>query len=530
LDKEEKKMKKKIAMILAMALSLTTLLSACSGTQAKEGDKSSGEKTTVEKSAEDKHTDGSAGDNKSAAQDGGIVTISWWRKIYNDVQESEIDAVEKAINDYIGPKIGVNVDMKAISGDYESLLTLGLASDEDIDLFWTASWDLAAACKNLIQNNAAMDLSDKIKNYPGLWGAMPESIWDSSKFNGKYYWIPVYKESAEGYSVVVPQSVIDKMGWKDLQEKIKSYKDLEPYLAEAKKKGIGMPFLFHADFGYQNFSMDRFAPLNIGRVCVVDLKGDTKKVINLAETDDFKEYLDTVYKWNKAGYIPEGEATREYQVIGDFANKEDWGFMIQTTTPLMEVTFPKNYNCGPVVAIKMTENWIHSDSAIGSVYGINQKSKKADACLKFLEVLMTDPVVADLACYGLDGVNYNRDKAGKVVRVENDDWNFGTWLSSSIATCSLLASEPDNKVQEYLDFNNSANTYPFAGFRFDQTPVNAVVAAVAAVNDEYWTLLNQGFLDPKKALPEYRERLKEAGIDELIAEVQKQYDEWLATK
>ena len=523
-------MKKKIAMILAMALSLTTLLSACSGTQAKEGDKSSGEKTTVEKSAEDKHTDSSVGDNKSAAQDGGIVTISWWRKIYNDVQESEIDAVEKAINDYIGPKIGVNVDMKAISGDYESLLTLGLASDEDIDLFWTASWDLAAACKNLIQNNAAMDLSDKIKNYPGLWGAMPESIWDSSKFNGKYYWIPIYKESAEGYSVVVPQSVIDKMGWKDLQEKIKSYKDLEPYLAEAKKKGIGMPFLFHADFGYQNFSMDRFAPLNIGRVCVVDLKGDTKKVINLAETDDFKEYLDTVYKWNKAGYIPEGEATREYQVIGDFANKEDWGFMIQTTTPLMEVTFPKNYNCGPVVAIKMTENWIHSDSAIGSVYGINQKSKKADACLKFLEVLMTDPVVADLACYGLDGVNYNRDKAGKVVRVENDDWNFGTWLSSSIATCSLLVSEPDNKVQEYLDFNNSAKTYPFAGFRFDQTPVDAVVAAVAAVNDEYWTLLNQGFLDPKKALPEYRERLKEAGIDELIAEVQKQYDEWLATK
>ena len=221
-------MKKKIAMILAMALSLTTLLSACSGTQAKEGDKSSGEKMTVEKSAEDKHTDSSVGDNKSAAQDGGIVTISWWRKIYNDVQESEIDAVEKAINDYIGPKIGVNVDMKAISGDYESLLTLGLASDEDIDLFWTASWDLPAACKNLIQNNAAMDLSDKIKNYPGLWGAMPESIWDSSKFNGKYYWIPVYKESAEGYSVVVPQSVIDKMGWKDLQEKIKSYKDLEP--------------------------------------------------------------------------------------------------------------------------------------------------------------------------------------------------------------------------------------------------------------------------------------------------------------
>ena len=58
--------------------------------------------------------------------------------------------------------------------------------------------------------------------------------------------------------------------------------------------------------------------------------------------------------------------------------------------------------------------------------------------------------------------------------------------------------------------------------------MEAIVAAVTAVNDEYWTLLNQGFLDPKTALPEYQERLKEAGVDELIAEIQKQYDEWLA--
>lgn len=515
-------MKKKIAMMLAMALGLTTVLTACSGTQAKET-----AAVAVEESAADGQAENQA-EEEASAQDGGIVTISWWRKIYNDVQESEIDAVEQAINDYIGPKIGVNVDMKAISGDYESLLTLGLASDEDIDLFWTASWDLAAACKNLVQNNAVMDLSDKLQNYPGLWGAMPEAIWDSAKFNGKYYWIPVYKESAEGYSVVVPQSVIDRMGWEGLEEKVQDFYDIEPYLAQAKEAGLGMPFLFQAEFGYQNLSMDKYAPFNVARVCVVDNEGDSSKVLNIVETEGFKKYLDTVYRWNKAGYIPEGEATRENQVISDYANKEDWAFMLQTTTPLMEETFSQNYNCGPVVAIKMTNNWIHSDSAIGSVYGINQKSEKADACMKFLEVLMTDPVVADLACYGLEGVNYSRDENGKVVRVENDDWNFGTWLSSSIETCSLLASEPVNKVQEYLDFNNSAKTYPISGFRFDPMPVDAIVAAVTAVNDEYWTLLNQGFLDPETTLPEYQERLKEAGVDELIAELQRQYDEWLA--
>ena len=140
--------------------------------------------------------------------------------------------------------------------------------------------------------------------------SMPENIWESSKYNGNYYWVPIYKESAEGYSVVVPQSVIDKMGWTDLDEKIKTFSDLEPYLAEAKEAGIGMPFLFQAEFGYQNLSMDKYSPFNVARVCVVDNEGDSSKVLNITETDEFKEYLDTVYRWNMDGYIPEGEATR----------------------------------------------------------------------------------------------------------------------------------------------------------------------------------------------------------------------------
>lgn len=519
-------MKKKAAAVLAMVLGISSVLSACSGEQ--ETEKKTNADTGV---AEEQESAVSVKDvPEGQSEDGEIVTINWWRKIYNDVQESEIAAVEQAINDYIGPKIGVNVNMEAISGDYESLLTLGLASGEDIDLFWTAGWDLAAACKNLIQNNAVADLSDKLQDYPELWNVMPEYVWDSAKFNGNYYWVPVYKESAEGYSLVIPQSVIDKMNWDDLEENIHSLYDIEPYLAEAKEAGIGMPFLFQAEFGFQNTSMDQYIPLNVARVCVVENGGDETKVINIAETEPFKEYLDIVYRWNTLGYIPEGEATRENQVISDYAYKEDWAFMLQTTTPLMEETFSQNYDCGPVVAIKLTDNWIHSDSAIGSVYGINQKSDKVDACLKFLQVLMTDPVVADLACYGMEGVNYNRDENGKVVRVENDDWNFGTWLSSSIETCSLLASEPDNKVQEYLDFNNSSKAYSASGFRFDATPVDAIVSAVTAVNGEYWTLLNQGFLNPQTSLPEYQERLKEAGVDELIAEVQRQYDEWRAMK
>ena len=48
--------------------------------------------------------------------------------------------------------------------------------------------------------------------------------------------------------------------------------------------------------------------------------------------------------------------------------------------------------------------------------------------------------------------------------------------------------------------------------------------------DEYRCGLEWGVLDPDTALPEFRAKLKAAGIDKVVEEKQRQLDAWLETK
>ena len=84
--------------------------------------------------------------------------------------------------------------------------------------------------------------------------------------------------------------------------------------------------------------------------------------------------------------------------------------------------------------------------------------------------------------------------------------------------------------EKYEEFNDNAIKSKALGFVFDTTPVKAEAAAVQAVMDEYRLPLENGVIDPDENLPKFRQALKDAGIDTVIAEKQRQLDEWAATK
>ena len=71
---------------------------------------------------------------------------------------------------------------------------------------------------------------------------------------------------------------------------------------------------------------------------------------------------------------------------------------------------------------------------------------------------------------------------------------------------------------------------PALGYSFKAESVSSEVAAVETVMEQYCYSFNAGALDPDKALPEFIDALKAAGIDKVIAENQRQLDEWAANK
>ena len=81
-----------------------------------------------------------------------------------------------------------------------------------------------------------------------------------------------------------------------------------------------------------------------------------------------------------------------------------------------------------------------------------------------------------------------------------------------------------------MDYNATAVNSPALGFRFDPDPVSDIVSAVSNVRSKYYKALIVGAVDPAEYIPKYLEELDAAGNQELIAEIQRQLDEWLASK
>ena len=56
------------------------------------------------------------------------------------------------------------------------------------------------------------------------------------------------------------------------------------------------------------------------------------------------------------------------------------------------------------------------------------------------------------------------------------------------------------------------------------------ITAITNVTDKYKAIIENGDADPSTTLPQFNEELKSAGIDNIIEDMQKQVDEWLANK
>ena len=68
------------------------------------------------------------------------------------------------------------------------------------------------------------------------------------------------------------------------------------------------------------------------------------------------------------------------------------------------------------------------------------------------------------------------------------------------------------------------------GWVFNSAPVANEITACTNVIKEYAYGLEVGAVDVDEVLPKFQQALKDAGIDRVIEEKQKQIDEWLAAK
>lgn len=452
-------------------------------------------------------------DNKEENK-GETVTINWYRETYHTNVDEKV--VEDAINEYIEPILGVKVNVMNAAENTE--LGLALAAGDDIDIYWC---DYGTG-PSYIRNKSALDITDLLPQYPELHDSIPDKIWDAAKVDARNYYIPVYKEAAQGGGVTVPKALVEKYNW-DLS-KVKTWSDLTPLMADVYADGCEMTFTTNRTSDF--FLLDSIAYLdqNVGI-----RRDDPTKVVDVTKQPEYRAYLDLMREWNLAGYINQSEAAgNTVDNVVEKVQSGDNAFNTWYLMPDSDANATIRYKT-EMVTIPLTKNWIDSNSPFGSCYMINAKSDKVDACMRFLGMLSTDEKLANLCVFGIEGRHWNRNADGRVELVPDSGYSYsGLWCVCNVMAASLQVGEAEDKKEQYAAFNDSAIISCAAGFRFDPTPVEAELAALKAATDEYEKLMQLGFYDVDEYLAKYQSAREKAGLDKVIAEAQKQYDAWLA--
>lgn len=98
---------------------------------------------------------------------------------------------------------------------------------------------------------------------------------------------------------------------------------------------------------------------------------------------------------------------------------------------------------------------------------------------------------------------------------------------------SLEQGEPDNKTELYEAFNDAAKVSSTSGFRFDTTPVEAQLAAVDNIFQQYGFVLENGGFEPDEVddvIEKFKEAMDEAGYQDVLKAVTDQYNSWKSSK
>lgn len=93
----------------------------------------------------------------------------------------------------------------------------------------------------------------------------------------------------------------------------------------------------------------------------------------------------------------------------------------------------------------------------------------------------------------------------------------------------VLEGQPADVWEQTKELNDSAKTSPLLGFSFDPDPVATEITNISTVVKQYESLVG-GELRVEETNAEFVEQLKVAGVDTVIEEMQKQVDEFMASK
>lgn len=397
--------------------------------------------------------------------------------------------------------------------DYLDMVQSGIESGEEYDIIFTELSGIGqyggTTYRECVKRNIFTPLNDYLANTQSgqkLYSPMPERYWDTLRIDGSIYGVDgafrslkygsgfLYDyEMAQKYNYDISKSPLEQL---DILHKIKDNENCDV---------VAM---------FNDLSTDVSCIKDPSVTFGVYFDAEQKQAKCILDNRDYIDWARTIFELNKEGLVT--------NLSGGFF--KDNCFMFKDTSGVLypegftyETEYLSTGNYHKVIP-SFSEPIIFKT---GIATGVCSYSKHKDLAFELLALAQTDPYLNNLLTYGIEGQTYikNGDKV---------DGMFGADIIrfANRAICYPTNREQPNQAELLISTLNSAELSPIFGIEFTlsglEEQVNAAYEVLRDFSDKIF--YNSGSFDDIVA--EYRQELYDAGIQDIIDESNRQYEEW----
>ena len=490
-------MKKIIALLLACVMGLG-LFAACGGEKAPA--------ETKAPVAENPETPA------APEAEGEIPTITWYS--VGGGMPANWDAWTAKVNAYLEEKIGVHLNMQIIDwGSWSERRNVLVQTGADYDIMFAPGSDLV----NDANMGACADIEPFLAEVPGLTDLIPSAYFDACRVNGVLYGVPAYKDCSMTNYFVWTKDIVEEYfpEYAEAHTLAEIYDGLANCVANSSEPPMGLASNGFPPMAGQKYDAAGLPSVGIG----IAYEGGTE-FVPIWEQADIQADLEVLHKMYTNGLInsdaPVLDVFEGMCIVGVAQGWPDaakgWG----------------EGRGAEVVVSQYEDTVVSTDTVRGSVLTINANSSKKLECMKLIELVNTDTQLRDWLWYGEEGVNYEyveEDGVKKVSKI-NTDWTMAAYTQGTffIATPEVGS----NGYAQVQALNEQATVSPAMGFAPDTSEIADTLANLAAIRTNYASMIETG-ADPS-AVATMMEEMRANGFDEVLAEINAQYQAWLANQ
>lgn len=516
-------MKKRVLSLLLAALMAVTLLAGCSSA-------SSGQPASTPAPTDSAPANGSSA---AGTADGPALDTSKQVEIimyYLGTEPAGQQVIWDRLNELLLEKLNCTLKVNFISfSDYPNKYPLLFSSGEVFDMAYASDF---LNYPSLARRGAFMELDELWPTYaPINYSMATETAKQQAVLGDHVYCVPTLNRTYSAYGPCYRMDLVRDYGF---TKEIKNFEDAEEYLDIIKEHYPEMQPISIYSMGSEIddcfMYFNKMYPVKGSQndFLWIDPSEENPKIFAYYDYEKTPEFLEMMSRWNEKGFYPKSALsdTDSAKVkngvapllfhnvdayISNVINNPEWDFHYTNfTNDVSNLPFA------------------HDAMVISST------SKNPERAMALWDYLTTDEEAFTLFYYGIEGVSYELNEKDEITIIDTDNYNVSSmWAVRNPDYMKDSAGTPEDYAtmkQSWDDYiQDGVGAQKFRSFVPDTAAIETEYTACVNVHQQYWWPLELGYTDPETGLEEYKKMMQAAGIDKVIAELQRQLDEYVAS-